>query len=171
MQWETLHNARGLDQTRVRRAFRWVVTFRDFPAECRQLVQGHAMFTEALTLFTKGRAEFYLDGVRRGDRVPGILSTEHEPVGTDGVFELRYVEPTTRLCIPGNINGGKLPNVLKVQLLAGESAELVGQYLVCAGQVQIGDRKFSEEQTFSCDTPKTFTATADTILLEFKRET
>ncbi len=171
MQWETLHNARGLDQTRVKRAFRWVVTFRDFPAECRQLVQGHSMFSGALTLFTKGRAEFYLDGVRRGDRVPGILSAEHEPVGTDGVFELRYVEPTTRLCIPAAINGGKLPDVLKIQLLADESIELTGQFLVCVGQVQVDGRTFSEEQTFTCDAPKTFTATTDTILLEFKRET
>jgi hypothetical protein len=126
------------------------------------------MFSGALTLFTKGRAEFYLDGVRRGDRVPGILSAEHEPVGTDGVFELRYVEPTTRLCIPAGINGNRLPEVVKTQLQAGESIDLTGQYLVCAGQVQVGDKTFLEEQTFTCDKPRTFTAKADTILLEFK---
>jgi 1,4-alpha-glucan branching enzyme len=29
---ETLFNANQLDQTRIKRAFRWIVTFRDFPA-------------------------------------------------------------------------------------------------------------------------------------------
>jgi hypothetical protein len=170
---ETLFNANGKDQTRIRRAFRWVITFRDFPAGSWQTVDGNSMMTEALTLFTRGRAEFYLDGVRRGDREPGVLSTEHEVVGAGGTFELRYVEPTTRLCIPANINNKRLPTVRKTVLVAGESfeAEPMGQYLVCLGSVQIGNKTFTEEQSFVNGYSKTCTAITDTILLEFKRET
>ena len=91
---ETLYNANGSDNTRIRRAFRWVVTFRDFPVGSWQTVDGGSMMTQAPTLFTKGRAEFFLDGVQRGDRVPGTLSSEHEVVGLGGTFKLSYVEPT-----------------------------------------------------------------------------
>lgn len=150
---ETLYGSRGLDQTRVRRAFGWVITFRDFPVGCWQTVGGDDMMKGALTFFTKGRAEFYLDGVKRRDRVPGILSTEHEPVGLDGEFKLVYVEPTTRVCIPAGLkaNKGKLPNVQQLQLDAGDKLVLMPGFrgLVCLGSVQIGDRIFNEEQTFS----------------------
>jgi hypothetical protein len=166
---ETLHDAFGQDQTRVKRAFRWVVTFRDFPIGSRQTVDGDSMMTEALTLFTKGRAEFYLDGVRRGDRVPGILSSEYEPVGQGGTFELRYVEPTTRVCIPRKANGDKLPNVKKIMLKAGERFEVpsMARYLVCLGSVLIGEKTFVAEQSFQNGYMKPLMTLEDTILLEF----
>lgn len=169
---ESLHNSNRQDETRVRRAFGWVVTFRDFPVGSYQIVRGAEMMTEAVTMFTRGRAEFYLNGERRGDRLPGILSSEHEPLGLDGEFKLVYVEPTTRVCIPAEINNGKLPFVSKIVLNAGESIELrVGsRFLVCLGEVSVSDRTFVEEQTFTIvNVPKTLTANTDSILLNFSK--
>jgi hypothetical protein len=167
---ETLHDANGLDQTRVKRAFGWIITFRDFPVGCHQVVGGDAMMTEALTLFTKGRAEFYLDGERRGDRIPGILSSEHELVGLDGTFTLRYVEPTTRLCVPASFNRGRLPTVQKLQLQEEETvnASPGDKYLVCLGKIAVKDRTFSEEQSFQLgEDPAVLTCIQSAILLKF----
>ena len=164
---ETLYNANGSDNTRIRRAFRWVVTFRDFPVGSWQTVDGDSMMTEALTLFTKGRAEFYLDGVRRGDRVPGTLSSEHEVVGRGGTFKISYVEPTSRVCIPAKINKGSLPEVRKIMLKSSESIEAEGKFLVCLGKVLVSGREFAEEQTFHASKPTRIEASGDVILLEF----
>jgi len=169
---ETLHDAHGRDQTRLKRVFGWVVTFRDFPTGSWQTVGGDEMMTRALTLFTKGRAEFYLDGERRGDRVPGILSSEHEPVGLDGTFTLRYVEPTTRVCIPAGfmIHRGQLPQVTKIVLEEGQTLSVDAGFkaLVCLGQVQIEDRTFDEESTFAVRSEQVqVVARKYTILLDF----
>lgn len=167
---ETLHNANRRDSTRIRRAFGWVVTFRDFPVGAHQTIRGAEMMTEALTFFTKGRAEFYLNGVRRGDRVPGILSSEHEPVGLDGEFRLVYVEPTTRVCIPAAINRNRLPQVKKrLHEYSGHGPALPGQkFLVCRGSVTASNKTFGEEQTFQIgDEPVIMDWVANTILLEF----
>lgn len=166
---ETLYGAFGRDQTRVKRAFRWVITFRDFPVGSTQTVDGDSMMTEALTLFTKGRAEFYLDGERRADRVPGILSSEYEPVGLGGEFELRYVEPTTRVCIPRNANSGQLPHVKKHEFdVGGTIAVYPGQkFLVCVGSTTVNNRTFTEEQSFQITVETSMSFTANTLLLEF----
>lgn len=167
---ETLYCSNGQDRTRIRRAFRWVVTFRDFPAGSYQTVDGDSMMTQALTFFTKGRAEFYLDGVRRKDRVPGVLSTEHEVVGLGGTFEIRYVEPTTRVCIPAKINQGKLPTVKqRVHQYAGNGPVFPGQkFLVCLGTVSVNGKTFTEEQTFQVGAePVIMDWTPNTLLLEF----
>ncbi len=149
---ETLYDARGLDETRLRRVFGWVVTFRDFPAGSWQTVAGDEMMRDALTLFTKGRAEFFLDGVKRKDRVPGVLSIEHEQTWEGGTFTISYVEPTSRVCIPRNVKAhrGQLPNVSKIELQAGQSMHVpVGfRALVCLGEVKLGERSFAEEQHF-----------------------
>jgi hypothetical protein len=169
---EELYNSNRQDVTRVRRAFGWVVTFREFPVGSYQIIGGDGMMSEAITLFTKGRAEFWLDGERRGDRVPGILSTEHEPVGLDGTFRVNYIERTSRLCIPAVFNNGKLPTVQKMTIGSGERIQFsTGQYLVCLGAISFGEKIFNEEQTFQIvDGPKEGIATADSILLEFKRK-
>ena len=128
------------------------------------------MMTEALTFFTKGRAEFYLDGVRRGDRVPGILSSEHDVVGQGGTFELRYVEPTTRVCIPSVINKDQQPVVTKVILQPGETLSVTRGFkaLVCLGQIMVGDRTFDEEQTISVTSNEvTIKAAKYSMLLDF----
>lgn len=167
---ETLYASNGLDETRLKRAFRWVITFRDFPTGSYQTVDGDSMMTEALTLFTKGRAAFYLDGVKRGDRVPGILSSEYEVLGQGGIFEIRYVEPTTRVCIPAALNNRKLPNVSKIMLRAGESIEMQPntKILVCLGEVQVAEKIFKEEQTFTVGAePRSITANCEVILLNF----
>ena len=164
---ETLYRSNGLDETRVRRAFRWVVTFRDFPVGSYQTVDGDFMMAEALTLFTKGRAEFYLDDGRRGDRVPGILSSEHEQVGQDGVFRLVYVEPTTRVCIPKRVNNNALPIVKKHMILKDEMICLDGKFLVCLGSLDVNERTIVEEKTFQTIEPRICKALEDTILLEF----
>ncbi len=164
---ETLYNAQGQDETRVRRAFGWVVTFRDFPVGCYQTVDGDSMMTQALTCFTKGRAEFYLDGERRGDRVPGILSSEHDIVGQGGTFTIKYVEPTTRLCIPAKINKNRLPNVKKKILQAGDTLNVSGKYLVCLGTIEVNGKVFEEERSFFTTEPRTATALKPTILLQF----
>jgi hypothetical protein len=127
------------------------------------------MMTHALTLFTKGRAEFYLNGVRRGDRAPGILSSEHELVGQGGQFELRYVEPTTRVCIPKLIQRGRtLPDVTKITLERGQTCPVPPGFraLVCLGQVQVRDRLFNEEQTFAVTgSGAALTALSDSVIL------
>lgn len=164
---ETLHCSNGLDETRVRRAFGWVVTFRDFPAGSYQTVDGDSMMEQALTLFTKGRAEFYLDGARRGDRLPGILSSEHEVVGKGGTFELRYVEPTTRLCIPYFTNKEQLPIVKKYTVSKGELFSIDGKFLVCVGSIDVNAKLIEEERTFRTTEPRIAKALEDTILLEF----
>jgi len=170
---ETLHCSNGQDETRVTRAFGWVVTFRDFPVGSYQTVDGGAMQTEALTYFTKGRAEFYLDGERRKDRVPGVLSSEHEVVGEGGTFTLKYVEPTTRVCIPGNINKNQLPVVQQLDLKRGDRMLVpVGfRALVCLGSVKVGDRTFKEESHFSVVTAaSTVEALSNRVLLlDFSR--
>lgn len=170
---ETLHDARGLDETRVKRAFGWIVTFRDFPAGSWQTVDGDSMMRDAVTYFTKGRAEFYLDGVRRKDRVPGTLSTEHEIVGEGGTFELRYVEPTTRVCMPLKIqpakNKGRQPTVKQHRLEPGEHELRAGKYLVCLGKLTIGDKTIEEETPFIIPDllVRKATTTELTLLLQF----
>lgn len=164
---ETLHCSNGLDETRVRRAFGWVVTFRDFPVGSYQTVDGDSMMTEALTLFTKGRAEFYLNGERRVDRVPGTLSSEHELVGLGGQFEIRYVEPTTRVCIPAKINRGKLPTVAKYAVAKGQMVSLDGSFMVCLGSIDVNTKLIEEEKTFKTSEPRIGRALEDCILLEF----
>ncbi len=167
---ETLHCSNGKDQTRICRAFGWVVTFRDFPAGSYQTVDGDSMMTQALTLFTKGRAEFYLDGVKRGDRVPGILSSEHEVVGEGGTFEIRYVEPTSRVCIPRVANKGRLPTVKKHMLEARETINFPAgtKLLVCLGQIAVNSQKlFDEERTAKLLNDSIVEADRPTILLEF----
>lgn len=164
---ETLFNANGDDITRIRRAFGWVVTFREFPIGSFQTVDGDSMMSEALTLFTKGRAEFHLDGVQRADRVPGTLSSEHEIVGQGGTFKIVYTERTSRVCIPIKINRMRMPNVRKVMLNEGDSFEANGRFLVCLGSVQIAGKTFEEERTFDSRSAKTCTALSPVILLEF----
>lgn len=166
---ETLHNANGLDVTRIKRAFKWVVTFRDFPKDSWQTVDGDSMMTKALTLFTKGRAEFFLDGIQRQDRVPGTLSSEHELVGLGGTFTLRYVEPTSRLCIPAKINQGKLPTVKKHIHSADEIFEVPAgiKLLVCLGEIEVNGKIFKEEQSVQVPNGGLCKAISDVILLEF----
>lgn len=148
---ETLYGADGKDETRVKRAFGWVVTFRDFPAGSWQTVSAQDIIRGALTFFTKGRATFTLDGKPYPDRVPGILSVEHEGEddGLEGMFTLRYVEPTTRVCIPRVFNRDQLPPVRQLRLKPGVQADVPAgtRLLVCLGRVQAGERTFGEEQT------------------------
>lgn len=172
---ETLRDAFGNDETRVRRAFGWVITFRDFPTGSWQTFDGDVMMTNALTYFTKGRAEFYLDGVRRADRVPGILSSEHEVVGHGGTFTIKYVEPTTRVCIPAGHNKGQLPQVTQLDLRQGERLLVRPGFraLVCLGSVKVGDRTFKEESTFEVRSgDMAVEVTSDRVLLlDFTRAT
>jgi hypothetical protein len=128
------------------------------------------MMTEALTYFTKGRAEFYLDGERRGDRVPGILSSEHDVVGKGGTFTIKYVEPTSRVCIPraAKANKQQLPNVRQLDLKKGDTLLVRPGFkaLVCLGTVAVGDREFNEEMTFEVRTTDLkVKALADRVLL------
>lgn len=167
---EKLYCSNGLDETRIRRAFRWVVTFRDFPAGSYQTVDGDSMMKHSVTFFTKGRAEFYLDGVRRGDRVPGILSTEHDIVGEGGEFTIKYIENTSRVCIPIDINRWQLPKVKKHSLIKGDLIEVeVGfKGLVCLGSVSIDEKIIAEEKTFSIkDNTKQCLALEDVLILQF----
>jgi hypothetical protein len=177
MIYETLHDAEGRDRTRLKRAFGWVITFRDFPAGSWQTVKGDTMMTEAVTYFTKGRAEFYLDGDRHPDRVPGILSCDHDPIGLKGTFTIRYLEPTTRLCIPGTegMNSHRIPKVTQFDLKEGETMELPSVFrgLVCLGQVKVGEKLFDEEQCFSVDRPGVVLTAMSlrVLLLDFAQST
>jgi hypothetical protein len=167
---EQLFNSNNQAVVRVGRAFKWVITFRDYPAESYQVIRGKEMMSEAITLFTKGRAEFFLDDVKRGDRVPGILSTEHELVGEDGTFKLVYTEPTTRLCIYAGNNKDKLPIVNKLEINAGESVILQPGFkgLVCLGSVTINGKVFDEERTFIVGSvERECVANSKVIILEF----
>ena len=173
--WEYLYCSNGQDQTRVKRAFNWVITFRDFPVGSWQTVDANSMTSEALTFFTKGRAEFYLNDERRKDRVPGLLSSELEPVGVGalgegGTFKLVYVEPTTRLCIFKGVNKDQLPVVQKIELAEGDEyyASPKSKFLICLGSVEVNDKIFNEEQTFQLgDEPRTVKALSKVYLLDF----
>ncbi len=169
---EKLFNSRGLDETRIKRAFNWVVTFRDFPEGSWQTVDSEGMIKDAVTLFTKGRAEFYLDDIRRADRLPGVLSTEHEAFPPDSTFKLVYTEPTTRVCIPRKINVDNLPSVEKILIGANATFNTKpnGRYLVCLGNISVGGKTFAEEKTFSTKESKECMALQDVILLEFLNE-
>jgi hypothetical protein len=168
---ETLYNANGLDETRVKRAFGWIITFRDFPSGSWQTVDGDSMMSQAVTYFTKGRAEFYLDGIRRRDRIPGILSTEHETVGEGGTFELRYTEPTTRVCIPLNAQTtkkkGRHPSLKQIRLEAGEHQLEAGKYLVCLGELHLSDRIVVEESTVALSETRSVKTNGTVLLLQF----
>lgn len=163
-----IERTQGTITARVRRAFHWIFSFRDFEPGTIQWIGGREMMTQAVTLFTKGRAEFYLDGVRRGDRVPGILSSEHEPVGLDGEFKLVYVEPTTRVCIPAAFNRGQLPLVKKHHAVDDQTIGFIpGQkLLVCSGELVL-DRVILPEQSVTIKEPMYVELKAGTLLLEF----
>lgn len=167
---ETLFNANAQDRTAVRRAFGWVLTFKDYPAGSVQTVRGAEMMTEAVTLFTRGRAEFWLNGERRGDRVPGILSSEHEPVGIDGEFKLIYTERTSRVCIPASINRNRLPKVKKIILDDNETRQFEPRtrLVVCTGSISVQDRIFNEQDSIEiCTNSKVLRSIGHTILLDF----
>jgi hypothetical protein len=99
--------------------------------------------------------------------VPGILSSEEPFEFFEGQFKLSYVEPTTRLCVPANINRGVLPTVRKTMLAEGERFEALGKYLVCLGSVSVNDKVFNEESTFRADVARFGVALQPSILLEF----
>lgn len=165
---ETLFNSNGLAKTRVKRAFKWVITFRDFPAGSWQEVDGSKMMTHALTLFTKGRALFFQDGVQLPDRVPGILSSDYEPTGLSSTFKLEYVEPTTRLCIPAMLNDGVLPEVEKIELSPGQvhAAKAAERFLVCLGNAKVNGKIIEEERTFHLKQDSEITSDDHCILLK-----
>lgn len=157
---------------RVRRAFRWIFSFRDFTPGTVQTIRGGDMMTDAVTFFTKGRAEFYLDGVRRGDRVPGILSSDYQPVGQDGTFTVVYVEPTTRVCIPRVFNRGLLPTVKKHHALENMvlSVHAGQRLLVCLGDIEVDGRHIKEEQSVEVQVDQEINLKEGTLLLEFLDE-
>jgi hypothetical protein len=158
--------------TRVKRAFGWVVTFRDVPKGCEQRVIGTAMMTEAITYCTKGTAELYLNDQRQPDRVPGILSSDQlpRPDAEGKIWKLVYVEPCTRVCIPDTYNKGRLPNLTKIELVDNQSYEfpLGFKGLVCLGKLVFDGKEFNEEQQFQIkDIAKTATAQGTTYILDF----
>lgn len=169
---ETLHNSNGLATTDVKRAFGWVFVIRSFPAGATQTVDGPGMLADAVTLITKGKAEVYLDGQRRLDRGPGFLTSDMNPVGREGDFEIHYVEPTTRVCVPAALNKRKIPNVTLIKLEAGEAKTVpVGSKLfVALGEVTAGTTVFAEETSFTA-TPETtsIVASVPSILMDFTK--
>ena len=166
---ETLYDSNGLAKTRVKRVHKWIVTFRDFPVGSWQEVDGSKMMTHALTLFTKGRALFFQDGVQLPDRVPGILSSDYEPTGLSSTFKLEYVEPTTRLCIPAILNDGMLPEVEKIEISPGQAytAKAAEHFLVCLGSVKVNGNLIEEERAFHLKQDSVITSDEFCILLKF----
>jgi hypothetical protein len=168
---ETINLADQIRDRRIR-AFRWLVLFRDFPKDCEQRFYGKSMVTEAITLFTKGRAQLLFDGEPQEDRVPGTFSGDYVPDDSwEGKqFRLIHLEPTTRVCIPLTLNRKDLPTVTKIELNDGETREFsVGfRGLVCLGSLTIGSRMFPEETSFRVvDSAKTGQSSGRTIILKF----
>jgi len=158
--------------TRVKRAFGWVVTFRDIPQGCEQRIFGTSMMTEAVTYCTKGVAELYLNDDRQPDRVPGLLSSDQlpRPDAVGKIWRLSYVQPCTRVCIPDSFNKGRLPSLTKIELADGQTHEFpVGfKGLVCLGKLIFDGKEFTEEQQFQIkDTAKTAQAQGTTYILNF----
>lgn len=158
--------------TRVRRAFGWVVFFRDFAQYSEQEIITPQIIEEAVTLFTKGRAELWVNDVQETDRLPGLFSLEKEPRTDNSVktWKFVYTEPTTRVCIAQEYNRNKLPNVTKIELADGETIEFSPGFrgLVCLGSIVFPSRTFLEEQSFTVvSTPKTAQAQGRTFILDF----
>jgi hypothetical protein len=170
---EITYNGSGT-VSRIKRAFGWIVTFRNFPPGCEQTVDGASISDEAVTLWTKGRVELYYNNERKLDRVPGVLSTEIEKYWDQtGEFKLVYNEPSTRVCIFQGINKGRLPHVTKIALDQGQMAELApgSKILVCLGSVEVADRTFNEESTFSVgNQTRSCRANEYTLLLDFTND-
>ncbi len=168
---ETLNLADQIKDRRYR-VFKWLVLFRDFPAECEQRFYGKSMVEDAVTLFTKGRAQLYYDGQLQEDRLPGTFSRDYsvDDSWEGKVFRLVHLEPTTRVCMPLVLNRKGLPPVTKIDLSDGESLEFsVGfRGLVCLGSIIIAERSFPEETSFKIvDSPKIGRAVGRTLILRF----
>ena len=155
---------------RMKRAFKWIVHFRDFPEGCIQEFSGEQIQKDALTFFTKGKAEFYYGNLKRPDRIPGILSSEQETWWDKGTFTIHYKEPTTRVCIARHLNKGLLPAVKKLEFNQGETFILNPPFkgLMCLGSIQLDDRIFNEEQTFNIISEnKIFKSLSKVYILDF----
>lgn len=137
----------GVPTDRLKRAFGWIVSFRDFTQGCRQVFGGNGTDVEAISLLTKGRYEHYYKGGRNPDRVSGDITSEIADYWTQGVFEHKYVEPSTRVCIYRWFNNGRLPEVRKIEMQEGEEILLPAgaKLLICLGSVQAADKVFEEE--------------------------
>ena len=166
---ETLFNTNRNDRTRIKNSFGWVVTFRDFPAGSYQTTESDNLAKHALSLYTKGCGEFYCDGKRLADRVPGTLSSEHPEDWCGTNYKTVFNVPTTRLCIPAELNNWKLPTFKMYLLEQGESrlVEAGGKFLLCLGSVDVNNKVFKEEQSFTNANEAFVTALEKVILLEY----
>jgi hypothetical protein len=158
----------GLPTDRLKRAFSWIVMFRNFPAGCQQTFNGNSEEPEAISLHTKGRYEYYYKDGCNSSSIIGTLTSEIFEFWKQGTFNVTYVEPTTRVCIYRWFNNGRLPDVQKVVLQQNQELMLPPKtkMLVCLGSVQIGDKVFSEETTFTIgDTARQCKALDSNVLM------
>lgn len=161
-------------KSRVKNAFGWIVLFKDFPEGSWQTMVGDpdSAWDEAITLFLKGNTAILYNGQHMHDRRPGYLSSSAPEWWQGGEIELRYTESASRLCIFKGINSDKIPNVTKIELDSGQEITLPpgSKMLVCLGSVEVSNKTFNAEKTFSVgEESRVIKALDRVIMLDFTR--
>jgi hypothetical protein len=168
---ETLAGGEHPRSVLIKRAFGWITVFLSFRAGITQTLTYTNLPEEERTyIYTRGKAELYINDQYVTTLVPGSVSTDLPSTELGAKFELRFIEETTRVCMPATSNHGKVPKIRKIMLEPGESFEGAHgeRFLVCLGSVSIGARTFAEKESFEVSsTSISATATERTIVVQF----
>jgi hypothetical protein len=168
---ETLAGGERPRSVLSKRAFGWIAVFLSFRAGITQTLTYTNLPEEERTyIYTRGKAELYINGQHITTLVPGSVSSDLPKTELGATFELRFIEETSRVCLPAAVNRGKVPTIRKIILEPGESFEGVHgeRFLVCLGSVSIGARTFAEKESFEVSsTSVSATATERTIVIQF----
>ena len=166
---ENTYNSNNEGLSKIKRAFGWLYLLRTFPAGSVQILD-REMIDNTISIFTEGHAYCSHDDTPRGDRVPGILTSDSDFTGLHGIWKLEFTQDTTRICIPKGMNSGKLPNLKKISISKDDEITLpVGfKGLVCVGSIVINDKLRSQYETFFTTTDSAVKSVSDiSVILDF----
>ncbi len=166
------------DQTesRHRRAFGWIVSFRDFAANTEQKFKLNQSNIDAVTFLCKGHVrafledQFWLETTNPGDSSD---SQVYAPQAKDKTWKFVYATDTTRVCIFKDFNKGQLPKLTTLVLDDGQSYEFPVGYkgLVCTGSLEFENKTFDIEKNFTIvNGAKIATARGQTFILDFTND-
>jgi hypothetical protein len=166
---ENTYNSHNEGTSTIRRAFGWIYLIRKFPAGSVQILD-REMIDNTTSIFTEGHAYCSHDDTPRGDRVPGILTSDSDFTGLHGTWKLEFTQDTSRICIPKVINSGKIPNLKKISISKDNEITLpVGfKGLVCVGSIVINDKLRSQYETFITTSDVVVKSVSDvSVILDF----
>jgi hypothetical protein len=168
---ETLSGGEHPRSVISKRAFGWIAVFLSFRAGITQTLTYTNLPEEERTyIYTRGKAELYINDQYITTLVPGSVSTDLPKTELGAKFELRFIEETSRVCMPAAANHGVVPTIRKIMLEPGESFNSIQgeRFLVCSGTVSIGERSFTEKESFEVSSTSVLaTATERTIVIQF----